>query len=39
MVVPYEEQAYRTDARYTKDPADVFSVEAEIREWLRDGKF
>jgi hypothetical protein len=39
MVVPYEEQAYRMDARYTKDPADVFSVEAEIREWLRDGKF
>jgi hypothetical protein len=39
MVVPYEEQAYRMDARYTKDPADIFSVEAEVREWLRKGKF
>lgn len=39
MVVPYEEQAYQLDARYTKDPADVFSVEAEVREWLRNGKF
>jgi hypothetical protein len=39
MVVPYEEQAYQLDARYTKDPTDVFSVEAEIREWQRNGKF
>jgi hypothetical protein len=39
MVVPYEEQAYRMDARYTKDPGDVFSVEAEVQEWVRNGKF
>jgi hypothetical protein len=39
MVVPYEEQAYQLDARYTKDPADTFSVEAEIQEWLRNGRF
>jgi hypothetical protein len=39
MVVPYEEQAYSMDARYTKDPADIFSVEEEIREWLRNEKF
>lgn len=39
MVVPYEEQAYQLDARFTKDPADVFSVEAEVREWLSKGKF
>jgi hypothetical protein len=39
MVVPYEEQAYRMDARYTKDPFDIFSVEEEIREWLRNGRF
>ena len=39
MVVSYEEQAYRMDARFTKDPADVFSVEAEVREWLGNGKF
>jgi hypothetical protein len=39
MVVPYEEQAYSLDARYTKDPGAVFSVEAEVREWMRSGKF
>jgi hypothetical protein len=39
MVVPYEEQAYKLDARYTTDPEEVFSVEAEVREWLRNGKF
>jgi hypothetical protein len=39
MVVPYEEQAYRMDARYTKDPFDIFSVDEEIREWLRSGRF
>ena len=39
MVVPYEEQAYRLDTRYTKDPSDYFSVEAEIREWQRNGEF
>ena len=39
MVVPYEEQAYRLDARFTKDPTDHFSVEAEIREYLGNGKF
>jgi hypothetical protein len=39
MVVPLEEQAYRMDARYTRDPTDVFSVEEEIREWLRKGRY
>jgi hypothetical protein len=39
MVVPYEEQAYNLDARYTKDPAQAFSVEAEVRARLRNGKF
>ncbi|HTT32929.1 MAG TPA: hypothetical protein VMH48_04960 [Methylomirabilota bacterium] len=39
MVVPYEEQAYQMDARFTLDPADVFSVEAEIRDWARQGRF
>ncbi len=39
MVVPYEAQAYQMDARFTKDPKDVFSVEAEVREWMRDGKY
>jgi len=39
MVVPFEEQAYQLDARYTRDPSDVFSVEAEIQEWLGTGRF
>jgi hypothetical protein len=39
MVVPLEEQAYRMDARYTRDPTDLFSVEEEIREWLRKGRY
>jgi hypothetical protein len=39
MVVPYEEQAYGLDARYTKDPTEAFSVETEVRTWLRNGKF
>ena len=39
MVVPFEEQAYQMDARFTKDPTDHFSVEAEIREWLSSGRF
>jgi hypothetical protein len=39
MVVTFEEQAYQLDFRYTKDPSDTFSVEAEVREWLRSGKF
>lgn len=39
MVVPLEEQAYRMDARYTRDPTDVFSVEEEVRDWLRRGRY
>jgi len=39
MVVPFEEQAYQMEARYTNNPADVFSVDEEVREWLRGGRF
>jgi hypothetical protein len=39
MVVPFEEQAYQLDARFTRDPKDVFSVEDEVQEWLRKGRF
>lgn len=39
MVVPFEEQAYKLDARFTKNPADYFSVDAEIQEWLRNGRY
>jgi len=34
-----EEQAYQLDARYTRDPKDVFSVGDEVRDWLRAGRF
>lgn len=39
MVVPFEEQAYQLDARYTMNPSDVFSVEKEIQEWMRNGRY
>jgi hypothetical protein len=39
IVVPYEEQAYGLDGRFTKDPFSAFSVEAEVREWIRTGRF
>jgi hypothetical protein len=39
MVVPFEEQAYQLDARYTRNPLDVFSVEDEVREWMRTGHY
>lgn len=39
MVVPFEEPAYQLDARYIRDPADVFSVEGEVSEWMLSGKF
>ena len=39
MVVPFEEQAYGLDARYTKDPSDVFPLEAEVRGWREAGRF
>lgn len=39
MVVPFEEQAYKMDARFTADPTAHFSVEDEVHEWLRNGKF
>jgi hypothetical protein len=39
MVAPVEEQAYQLDGRYTKDPTDVFSVDDEIQDWLRSGKY
>jgi len=38
-VVPFEEQAYQLDARYTGNPADWFSVEEEVREWLRSRRY
>ena len=39
MVVAFEEQAYKLDARYTKNPAEVFSVDEEVRAWQRNGRY
>ena len=39
MVVPFEEQAYQLDARYTRNPSDVFSVENEVREWIKAARY
>ena len=39
MIVPFEEQAYQLDARYTRNANDMFSVEDEVRDWARKGKF
>jgi len=39
MVVPFEEQAYQLDARYTRNPSDTFSVEDEVREWMKAGRY
>jgi hypothetical protein len=39
IVAPAEEQAYQLDARYTKDPKSVFSVEEEIKEGVRTGRY
>ena len=39
MVVPFEEQAYQLDARFTRDPLDVFSVEEEVRKWVAEDRF
>lgn len=39
MVVPFEEQAYQLDARYTRNPSDIFSVENEVREWMKAGRY
>jgi hypothetical protein len=36
---PFEEQAYRLDARYTGNSADPFSVEEEVRELLRSERY
>lgn len=39
MVVPFEEQAYQLDARYTRNPSDIFSVENEVKEWIKAGRY
>jgi hypothetical protein len=39
ILIPLTEQAFKLDARFTKDPSDIFSVEKEIREWKKSGRY
>lgn len=39
LAIPLEEQAYRLDERFANAPKESFSVEEEIRQWQREGKF
>jgi len=37
--IPLEEQAYKLDARFAEAPKESFSVEEEIRQWQREGRY
>ena len=37
--IPLERNAYELDARFAAAPAKPFSVEAEVEDWIRAGKF
>ncbi len=39
FLVPLETQAFALDTRFATNPEDVFSVEDEIRNWARDGRY
>ena len=39
LAIPLEEQAYKLDTRFAEAPGERFSVEEEIREWQREGKY
>jgi len=39
LAIPLEDQAYKLDARFAEAPRDVFSVEEEIRQWFKQGKY
>jgi hypothetical protein len=39
LAIPFEDQAYKLDARFAQSPGDIFSVEEEITTWLRLGKY
>jgi hypothetical protein len=39
LAIPLEEQAYKLDARYAENPADIFPVEDEIKAWADDGRY
>jgi hypothetical protein len=39
LAIPLEAQAYQLEARFAADQSDKFSVEAEIRSWLQEGRY
>ena len=39
LAIPFEDQAYKLDARFAQAPGDVFSVEEEIKLWQCTGKY
>ncbi len=39
VTVPFEVQAYEMDRRFAESPEAPFSVEEEIRSWLRTGRY
>jgi hypothetical protein len=39
LAIPFEDQAYKLDARFAQSPHDLFSVEEEIEAWQKQGKY
>ena len=39
LAIPLEDQAYKLDARFAEAPRETFSVEEEIKMWLKQGKY
>jgi hypothetical protein len=37
--IPLEINAYELDARFAKNPGKHFSVESEVQDWIKQGKF
>jgi hypothetical protein len=37
--IPLEVHAYRLGARFERSPLTPFSVELDVREWIRDGRY
>ena len=37
LAIPLEDQAYKLDARFAERPGESFSVEEEIRHWMKHG--
>jgi hypothetical protein len=38
FLISLVDQAYELDARFTKDPSDVFSVAEEVQQWAQSGR-